>query len=53
MPKGEDLLQKIQDLQTEIDSLKPKVVYQVIFWHTEYYLLQIFFGVSICALIST
>lgn len=35
MPKGEDLLQKIQDLQTEVDNLKPKMVHQVIFCYTE------------------
>lgn len=31
MPKDDDLLQKIQDLQTEVDNLKLKVVHQVIF----------------------
>lgn len=39
MPKDDDLLQKIQDLQTEVDNLKLKLVHQVIFWHTDSYSL--------------
>lgn len=40
MPKDDDLLEKIQDLQTEVDNLKLKVVQEVIFWHTESYSVQ-------------
>lgn len=32
MPKDDDMLQKIQDLQTEVDNLRLKVVHQVICW---------------------
>lgn len=35
MPEDEGLLLKIKDLQTEVYNMKPKVVHQVIFQHTE------------------
>lgn len=41
MPKDDDLLQKIQDLQTEVDNLKLKVVHQVIFWYAEFTVYKI------------
>lgn len=31
MPKNDDLLKNIKDLQTEVDNLKLKVVHQVFF----------------------